>query len=83
MSEKMITVKMPLEDAEKIRGMLVLERIFAEGDFEDVADLHNGLAVSAAKEVLCREIAEFERIIGFLDEALDASGERTTLEEQR
>lgn len=78
MSDKMITVKMPLDDVWDVRGMLVFEKIMAEGDYENVADLHNGNAVGAARTVLYNEILKFERIIGFIDEALDAGGERTT-----
>ena len=59
MSDKMITVKMPL------------------GDYENVADLHNGAAVGAARDVLYNEIENFSRIIGFIDEALGVSGDRT------
>jgi hypothetical protein len=79
MSDKMITVKMPLGDVMNVRGMLVFERIMTEGDFEDVAALHNGLAVGAAREVLHEEVEKFSRIIGFIDESLDASGKRPTI----
>lgn len=71
MSDKMITVKMPLDDVMNVRGMLVFERIMAEGDYESVADLHSGSAVGAARTVLYAEIKKFSRIIGFIDEALD------------
>lgn len=77
MSDKMITVKMPLDAVRDVRGMLVFERIMAEGDYENVADLHNGSAVGAARDVLYTEIEKFTRIIGFIDEALGVSGDRT------
>ena len=34
MSNKMITVKMPLDDVHEVRGMLLLERCMAERDYE-------------------------------------------------
>lgn len=83
MSDKMITVKMPLDDVMNVRGMLVFEKIMAEGDYENVADLHNGSAVGAARDVLYNEIEKFLRIIGFIDEALNISDERMTLDDLR
>lgn len=77
MSNKMITVKMPLDDVHEVRGMLLLERCIAERDYENVADLHNGSAVGVARDVLYAEIEKFSRIIGFLNEALGLSGDRT------
>lgn len=83
MSDKMITVKMPLDDVMNVRVMLVFEKIMAEGDYENVADLHNGSAVGAARDVLYNEIEKFSRIIGFIDEALNVSDERMTLDDLR
>ena len=71
MSDQMITVKMPLGDVKEVRRMLLFEKIMAEGDYENIADLHNGAAVGAARDVLYNEIENFSRIIGFIDEALD------------
>lgn len=83
MSDKMITVKMPLDDVMNVRRMMVFERIMAEGDYENVADLHNGSAVGAARDVLYNEIEKFSRIIGFIDKALKVSNERMTLDDLR
>lgn len=71
MSDKIITVKMPLDDVKEIRRMLAFEKIMAEDDYEKVADLHNGSAVGAARTVLYTEMEKFSRIIGFIDESLD------------
>lgn len=64
MNDQMITVKMPLDAVKDVRGMLVFERIMAE-------------PYGAARDVLYAEIEKFSRIIGFIDEALGVSGDRT------